>query len=63
MCDRYAELFNLNPPLEIVRQPYEDKEKEKMRNRFDLALLLKQTPKTYEVVKKDYNFNDLFHLF
>ena len=45
----YRELFNLNPPLEIVRQPYEDKEQEKVRNRFPLAVLLQQTPKTYEV--------------
>ncbi|PWA38262.1 replication protein A 70 kDa DNA-binding subunit [Artemisia annua] len=47
----YRELFNLNPPLEIVRQPYEDIEKERMRNRFPLAVLLTQTPKTYEGVR------------
>ncbi|PWA89056.1 replication protein A 70 kDa DNA-binding subunit [Artemisia annua] len=44
----YRELFNLNPPLEIVRHSYEDIEKEKMRNRFPLAVLLTQAPKTYE---------------
>ncbi|PWA45577.1 replication protein A 70 kDa DNA-binding subunit [Artemisia annua] len=47
----YKELFNLNPPLEIVRQPYEDIEKEKIRNRFPLAVLLTQTPKTNEGVR------------
>ncbi|PWA51603.1 replication protein A 70 kDa DNA-binding subunit [Artemisia annua] len=46
----YKELFNLNPPLEIVRQPYEDKEQEKLRNRFALSVLLHQIPKTYEGV-------------
>ncbi|PWA89105.1 helitron helicase-like domain-containing protein [Artemisia annua] len=48
---RYKKLFNLNPPLEIVRQPYEDKEQEKLRNRFPLSVLLQQTPKMYEGVR------------
>ncbi|PWA40071.1 nucleic acid-binding, OB-fold protein [Artemisia annua] len=48
---QYRELFNINPPLEIVRQPYEDIEKERMRNRFSLDTLLNQTPKTYEGVR------------
>ena len=56
MFDRYRELFNLNPPLQIVRHPYEDKEKEKFRNRFPLAMLLQQTPKTYEVSYNYLNF-------
>ncbi|PWA64002.1 nucleic acid-binding, OB-fold protein [Artemisia annua] len=47
----YRQLFNLNPPLNIVRQPYQDIEKERMRNRFPLAVLLTQTPKTYEGVR------------
>ncbi|PWA91711.1 hypothetical protein CTI12_AA088610 [Artemisia annua] len=50
-CNRYKEMFNLKPPLEIVRQPYKDREKEKFRNRFPLALLLSHTPKTYEGVR------------
>ncbi|PWA52012.1 replication factor A protein 1 [Artemisia annua] len=48
---QYKEVFNLKPPLEIVRQPYKDREKEKFRNRFPLALLLSETPKTYEGVR------------
>ena len=49
MSHRYRQIFNLNPPLEIVRQPYQDKEQEKLRNRFPLSELLHQSPKTYEV--------------
>ncbi|PWA80597.1 replication protein A 70 kDa DNA-binding subunit [Artemisia annua] len=48
---QYREVFNLKTPLEIVRQPYKDREKEKFRNRFPLALLLGETPKTYEGVR------------
>ncbi|PWA89772.1 helitron helicase-like domain-containing protein [Artemisia annua] len=48
---QYKELFNLNPLLEIVRQPYQDKEKEKTRIRFPLAVLLKESPKTHEGVR------------
>ncbi|PWA62805.1 nucleic acid-binding, OB-fold protein [Artemisia annua] len=51
MSHRYKELFNLNPPLEIVRQPYADKEQEKLRNRFPLSVLLQKNPKTYEGVR------------
>ncbi|PWA53276.1 helitron helicase-like domain-containing protein [Artemisia annua] len=48
---QYKQLFNINPPLEIVRQPYEDIEKERIRNRFPLHTLLNQAPKTYEGVR------------
>lgn len=52
--NRYRNLFNLNPPLQVIRQPFKDREKEKMRNRFPLATLIRQTPKTYTV---SYNPN------
>ncbi|PWA35988.1 nucleic acid-binding, OB-fold protein [Artemisia annua] len=48
---RFRNLFNLNPPLQVIRQPFKDKEKEKTRNRFPLARLLQQIPKTYTGVR------------
>ncbi|PWA80119.1 nucleic acid-binding, OB-fold protein [Artemisia annua] len=47
----FRNLFNLNPPLQVIRQPFKDKEKEKTRNRFPLARLLQQIPKTYTGVR------------
>ncbi|PWA46862.1 nucleic acid-binding, OB-fold protein [Artemisia annua] len=43
----YRTLFNINPPLQIVRHPYEDKEQEKMRNRIPLDVLLKESPQSH----------------
>ncbi|PWA55781.1 DNA helicase Pif1-like protein [Artemisia annua] len=34
---KYRALFNINPPLQIVRHPYQDREQEKMRNRIPLT--------------------------
>ena len=56
ISNKYRNLFNLNPPLQVIRQPYKDKQKEKMRNRFPLAMLIRQTPKTYMVTYKFYTY-------
>ncbi|PWA88535.1 hypothetical protein CTI12_AA119640 [Artemisia annua] len=43
----YRSLFDINPPLQIVRHPYEDKEQERMRNRILLDVLLKESPQNH----------------
>ncbi|KAJ9557470.1 hypothetical protein OSB04_012084, partial [Centaurea solstitialis] len=43
--------YDLDPPLTIRRQRYEDKEKENTRNRFSLAILLAQNPNGYKYVR------------
>ncbi|PWA36919.1 helitron helicase-like domain-containing protein [Artemisia annua] len=39
---QYREAFNLNPPLQIIRQPFKDKEREKFCNRYPLAVLMSE---------------------
>ncbi|PWA85132.1 DNA helicase Pif1-like protein [Artemisia annua] len=48
---KYRELYNLRPPLQIIRRPFQDKEKEKVRNRVPLAILLQENPKTHSGVR------------
>ncbi|PWA93934.1 nucleic acid-binding, OB-fold protein [Artemisia annua] len=43
----YRALFDINPPLHIVRHPYQNKEQEKMRNRIPLNMLLKESPQSH----------------
>ncbi|PWA35398.1 hypothetical protein CTI12_AA609870 [Artemisia annua] len=47
----YRTMFNINPPLQVIRQPFHDKEKEKTRNRFPLASLMVQVPLSYKGVR------------
>ncbi|PWA67829.1 helitron helicase-like domain-containing protein [Artemisia annua] len=47
----YRALFDINPPLRIVRHPYQDKEQEKMRNRIPLNMLLKESPQSHAGVR------------
>ncbi|PWA39723.1 nucleic acid-binding, OB-fold protein [Artemisia annua] len=47
----YRAVFNLNPPLQVIRHPFQDKEKEKTRNRIPLAMLMGQNPLTYQGVR------------
>ncbi|PWA58989.1 nucleic acid-binding, OB-fold protein [Artemisia annua] len=47
----YREAFNLNPPLQITRQAFKDKEQEKMRNRYPLAVLMSEPIEPYKDVK------------
>ncbi|PWA46451.1 replication protein A 70 kDa DNA-binding subunit [Artemisia annua] len=49
--EEYRTMFNINPPLQVIRQPFHDKEKEKTRNRFPLASLMVQVPLTYQGVR------------
>ncbi|KAJ9552115.1 hypothetical protein OSB04_016160 [Centaurea solstitialis] len=44
---RFAERFNLHPPLEISKIKFEDPAKEKNRNRYPLLTLLQQNPNNY----------------
>lgn len=50
-------MFDLNPPLQVVRHPYQDKEQEKMRNRIPFSKLLTETPSTHTV-----SFNPFLHM-
>ncbi|PWA92201.1 nucleic acid-binding, OB-fold protein [Artemisia annua] len=47
----YREAFNLNPPLQIIRKAFKDKEKEKFRNRYPLAVLMAEPMEPYTDVK------------
>ncbi|PWA83752.1 replication protein A 70 kDa DNA-binding subunit [Artemisia annua] len=48
----YKAAFDLNPPLQIVRHPYQDKEQEKMRNRIPFSKLLStENPLTHTDVR------------
>ncbi|PWA43640.1 replication protein A 70 kDa DNA-binding subunit [Artemisia annua] len=47
----YKAAFDLNPPLQIVRHPYQDKEREKMRNRIPFSKLLAENPLTHTDVR------------
>ncbi|KAJ9559006.1 hypothetical protein OSB04_013620 [Centaurea solstitialis] len=47
----YRAKYDLDPPLAIHRQMYQDKEKEKTRNRFPLAILQAQNPNAYKYVR------------
>ena len=49
MLYRYKAAFDLDPPLQVVRHPYQDKEQEKMRNRVPLSKLLTEKPATHTV--------------
>ncbi|GKE42397.1 hypothetical protein Tco_1469681 [Tanacetum coccineum] len=44
----YPQLPNTGPMLEIVNERYEDMEREKMRNRFPLAVLREVDPQNYQ---------------
>ncbi|PWA91073.1 hypothetical protein CTI12_AA092750 [Artemisia annua] len=48
---QYRELYKLRAPLQIIRRPFQDKEKEKTRNRIPLAILLQETPRTHSGVR------------
>ncbi|PWA96207.1 replication protein A 70 kDa DNA-binding subunit B [Artemisia annua] len=45
----YRELHNLRPPLQIIKQAFQDKDKEKTRNRIPLADLIQEKPHTHVV--------------
>ncbi|PWA87133.1 nucleic acid-binding, OB-fold protein [Artemisia annua] len=47
----YREAFNLNPPLQIIRKAFKDKEREKLRNRYPLAVLMAEPIEPYTDVK------------
>ncbi|PWA56458.1 replication protein A 70 kDa DNA-binding subunit [Artemisia annua] len=47
----YKAAFDLNPPLQVVRHPYQDKEQEKMRNRIPFSKLLTENPFTHTGVR------------
>ncbi|PWA56645.1 nucleic acid-binding, OB-fold protein [Artemisia annua] len=47
----YKAAFDLNPPLQVVRHPYQDKEQEKMRNRIPFSKLLTENPLTHTDVR------------
>ncbi|PWA54234.1 nucleic acid-binding, OB-fold protein [Artemisia annua] len=50
-CMSYREAFNLNPPLQIIRQAFKDKEKEKFCNRYPIAVLMAEPMEPYTDVK------------
>ncbi|PWA86557.1 nucleic acid-binding, OB-fold protein [Artemisia annua] len=52
----YKAAFDLNPPLQVVRHPYQDKEREKMRNRIPFSKLLTENPLTH-TVHRTIDFN------
>ncbi|PWA60434.1 nucleic acid-binding, OB-fold protein [Artemisia annua] len=45
--NEYRNLHNIRPPLQIVKHPFQDKDQEKIRNRFPLAILMKEDPHTH----------------
>ncbi|PWA76903.1 nucleic acid-binding, OB-fold protein [Artemisia annua] len=47
----YKAAFDLNPPLQVVRHPYQDKEQEKMRNKIPFSKLLTENPLTHTDVR------------
>ncbi|PWA79907.1 replication protein A 70 kDa DNA-binding subunit [Artemisia annua] len=47
----YRELHNLRPPLQIIKQAFQDKDKEKTRNRIPLADLIQEKPHTHVGVR------------
>ncbi|PWA96022.1 nucleic acid-binding, OB-fold protein [Artemisia annua] len=47
----YRELHNLRPPLQIIKHAFQDKEKEKTRNRIPLADLIQEKPDTHMGVR------------
>ena len=49
LLNRYKAAFDLNPPLQVVRHPFQDKEQEKMRNRVPLSKLLTESPASHTV--------------
>ncbi|PWA54645.1 hypothetical protein CTI12_AA408530 [Artemisia annua] len=44
----YREAFNLNPPLQIIRQAFKDKEREKFHNRYPLAVLMAEPMEPFD---------------
>ncbi|PWA43697.1 nucleic acid-binding, OB-fold protein [Artemisia annua] len=47
----YQAAFDQNPPLQVVRHPYQDKEQEKMRNMIPFSKLLTENPLTHTDVR------------
>ena len=59
MCNRYRELYEQQPQLDVIRYRFENREQEKYKNRFPLNLLIKQNPDPYQVKNYKVTFNPL----